>query len=197
MKGMPKSTRHKSQKEIPRQKESHRLRKTVEWILGISTIGGLILGALAFFPRPALEIDQPSDPSNALSAPLTVENASLLPLEDVRIAIGLCSVTAMTARGFTGTIRDATAKSCSRETWGVVFIYSKWRGHTLLADEGETIFMADLFDSTGIKRITNADIAILISYNPWFLPISRTKIYHLFTRKLENGGYFWASAPNR
>ena len=179
-------------------KELYRLRKVTEWVLGILTASGFLLAVLTFLPRPTLDVGPPSDPLDPLTAPVTIGNASLLPLENIQIGIGVCTLAA-THNGKRFILRDPAARPDCYGSLDTIFTYSKWRGwegHTLTADEKEMVLMSDLLSIFQIQSITSANVAIRVSFGPWFLPITREKPFHLLTRKLDNGSYIWVQSPN-
>jgi hypothetical protein len=77
--------------------------------------------------------------------------------------------------------------------------FPEWANHTLTMDKRFTITLDQLFHApdevlNSPKRPGNADIDIVISYQPWFLPWTCEKVYRFKTYKQTNGDFYWISA---
>jgi hypothetical protein len=42
---------------------------------------------------------------------------------------------------------------------------------------------------------TGADIAIVVDYQPWFIPIRRRQIFRFVTQHFADGSFRWSSYP--
>ncbi|MCL4522929.1 MAG: hypothetical protein M1451_03325, partial [Acidobacteria bacterium] len=72
---------------------------------------------------------------------------------------------------------------------------SNWNRHTLRMDEKFTISTADLIMMLPPDQLAFADIAIVVSYQPWWLPFRREKIFRFVTYRQTLGHIYWYSEP--
>ena len=70
--------------------------------------------------------------------------------------------------------------------------YAPWLNHRIDMDERYEVSLNDLWD---IKPLRFADIALVIYYRPWFLPINRKKVFRFITHKGQDGKLRWYAYP--
>lgn len=182
---MPKSRKRKPKKTKPLQPQPqvttpqspHILRKilpaSISTILGLLTIFGSLLSALAFLPRPTVEIGAPVEPSNPLSTTFTIKNGNITPLEHVNVSIFLANI--ITSNGV---------------HMGAFWVAGNdWKSDYLGPNEGLTIDFGSMIGCHIPRcRFKVADIAVDITYRPWFLPFQRQKRFRFVAKPTPSGG---------
>jgi hypothetical protein len=179
-----------SRKE-PRQRNDSRPNGTgwpIKWILGSATLIGGIVAALTFIPRVSISPSDPADPSNPFSATFTVINSTPLPITiyhvDARIVID-------------GVVTEPLAfhppKTFIVGPGG--WSFPAWQNHTLRADEHFTISPEMLFGLAGGAKLSGADIAVAVRYQPWYMPWKREAVFRFVTQHHQNGTVTWYSVP--
>ena len=151
----------------------------------LSAVAGIIGIIYNLWPRPQVMKGDLIDPSNPFSASFTIINSSVIPLRDVTVAVGV------------GQIVPAT-KEMDRTfvpTFESEIVRSGWDRHSLGIDEKFTIALEDAFRPSPDARFSGADIAIIVNYKPWFLPLAGKKIFRFVTRRESDGHLYWFSVP--
>jgi hypothetical protein len=151
-------------------------------LLGGATLLGGIVAAVALLPRMVVSVSEPADPERPLSASFTVTNTNVVPLWDVIVGIAPGDV-------LLGDAHVVSSPSLSDDS--SIFLPPAWAHHNLRMDEQFSIDPSTIFPTT----TKEADLAIIIHYHPWFLPIDRSRAFRFKTRKQENGRYRWDSVP--
>lgn len=154
-------------------------------ILGIATILGAAIAVLSLLPRPIVDPYGPVDPSNPFSASFTITNISFIPLEDLNVSMGLGQVVTEPAQINPNFVPNFMSRLARPE----------WANHRLSMDEKFTITIGDLFSFGGEAKLSGADIAIVISYRPWIIPLRREKIFRFVTKRQTDGQLYWYSRP--
>jgi hypothetical protein len=76
-----------------------------------------------------------------------------------------------------------------------------WGIHNLGMDEKYTVVPEIIKIISPIDGkpnwVSGADIAILVDYQPWFLPIKRRSAFRFVTHKNDDGTFLWYSHPLR
>jgi len=161
-------------------------------VIGLSLSAMTIIGALVVFvPRPTVIPTDPVDPTNSMSASFTIANAGLIPLNHVTAWIALGTVTANKSTGGFVVLKGAPK-------WQTKITVPDWKDHSLHMDERFTISPEDLLGQlTSVKGWYDAEIAVDVEYQPWFLPIKREKLFGLRTHRQTDGKLYWYSFPVR
>lgn len=154
-------------------------------ILAIATILGTAITVLSLLPRVIVDSSVPVDPSNTFSASFTITSASLVPLEDINVYIGIGQVVIEPAQINPNFIPDFTSRLFRPE----------WMHHRLSVDDRFTITIGDIFGLGFGTRLSGADIAIVVSYKPWILPLRREKVFRFVTKRQTDGRLYWYSRP--
>ena len=133
---------------------------------------------LTFLPRPTVTVHDPVDPSNVMSASFDIENGGFIPLRRVGISLAIRHLKVGDS------IFEGEPAFTSR------FFRPEWRGESLRMDEHLTITT-----SAYIDRATDGYIAIVVEYQPWFLPLHREKVFPFITHRQTNGHLYWFALP--
>jgi hypothetical protein len=159
----------------------------------IATLAGLFLGALILFPR--VVVSSPSGPmesGNIFDASLEVSNSGFIPLTDT----GACLVVGrIIARPIEGPnvgkgpklrpgFRYPDAEKQTRACGNI------WQHHNLSMDDRFTIKLTDV-----LSRASEADIAVVVNYQPWFLPWRREKSFRFIAATDSTGKIDWRAWP--
>jgi hypothetical protein len=152
-------------------------------ILGIITL----LGLLALIPRPTVSPADYLDKNNPFVCTFTIANNSPMTLRHVtaRVLVGNVSM---------GVSADKPPNKADYLGSGG-FVYPEWQDHNLETDEKFTITTEHLFRPAPGAHFGTADIAIAVSFKPWFLPITREKVFRFVSHKQTDGSFIWYSAP--
>ncbi len=154
-------------------------------ILGTATILGAAIAVLTLIPRPIVDPSGPVDPSNPFSSSFTITNMSFIPLEGLNVYVGLGRVVTEPAQMDQNIEPDFKAQLAR----------SEWTNHRLSMDERFTITIGDLFSIGDGVRLSGADIAIVVSYHPWIIPLRREKVFRFVTKRQTDGRLYWYSRP--
>lgn len=172
----PKLPTPKKQKQ--KVKETRTRMKLLSILLGICTLVG---GAVVFLPRPTvLSPTVPFDNNNSFSVSFDISNNGYIPLEDCGISLGVGQIAG----------KDAHLDPSLIPSFQSRFIMPKYQHHRLGMDERFTFVASDIIGNAGA-----ADIAIIVTYKPWFLPLRREKIFRFVTLKQSDKQLFWRSWP--
>jgi len=164
----------------PKSIQAHKL--LLAWILGAATILGAVV---VFVPRPIVTQSDPVDVNNSMSASFTITNTTLIPLWHVSAFLAVGQVVPP------GKELDPTWVP----NWQSRLFLPEWRDHLLGMDERFTITPGDIFSISKEGPWAEGDIAIVINYEPWWLPVEREKIFRFKTHKQTNGHLYWYSVP--
>jgi hypothetical protein len=167
--------------EPPRGIRAHKT--LLAWLLGVATILG---GIAVVLPRPAVIQSDPVDSSNPFSASFTITNSNIVPLRNVTAFLAIGEITFEN-----GPVPTITGD----EDFGSELFRPEWKNHSLDMDERFTITPADIFKCCDSNKVSSADIAISVMYQPWFLPWKREKKFRFVTKKQTNGLLYWYAAP--
>jgi hypothetical protein len=147
---------------------------------------------MVFAPRVVVSPPlQPVDPNNVLSASFDISNVGYVPLEDVGITVAIIRasfpgpppikwVTKMKPNGQPDFLHS-----------GLHFVDPTWQHHSLGLDERLTIN-----PESQISGIANeADMAVIVSYRPWMIPMHQKKPFRFVATKDGSGKTYWRSWP--
>lgn len=174
---MPKKKKHKKQ---PKKRIS-----MLSIILAVATLLGTALAAVALLPRIIVDSSVPVDPNNPMSASFTIINSSVIPLENIRVALGIGQIVTGSKQidpNFIPSFESRIART-------------NWNHRRLSVDERYTVTIGDIFQLGAGVNLSGADIAIVVTYNPWFIPINRDKVVRFVTKMQTDGRLYWYSRP--
>lgn len=133
---------------------------------------GFASAVMTFWPRPTVDIGDPIDLSDPLSAPITVVNTSYVPFERVSIALGLCNLRITPRLTFQGPSFDCGGGSNAR------LITPQTSSHRLGIDERWRGLLREFFPflkdfatacqpAHACGPFSGGDITIVVSFAPW------------------------------
>jgi len=158
-----------------------------EWFFLVATIIGLPSAILFFWPRVMVSAPStPLDPNEVLSTSFEVSNAGVTPLEHVTVVFSLGQVS---GKGVRNGVRAKLDRNFIPDFNGG-FAMRQYADKTLRADEQFTVILSDF-----MGNVESADIALIVQYQPWFLPIDCEKKFRFITYKHWNGIHPWQSWP--
>ena len=152
---------------------------------------GVVVSALTLLPRISVAPSDPVDSRNPLSSSFTIQNNNFIPLHHVMVMIGLRQINPVSDAPFSLDPKAPPARLVAPE----------WTDHDLAMDDKFSISLDQLFHAPDVvldtpdKRPGSADLDIIVSYQPWFLPWTREKRFRFKTYKQTNGVFYWYSAP--
>lgn len=174
-------------KKTKSQKQKHKVIQTKKrsiikpLILGIFTCVGFIASIVVFLPRPM--VSPPSVPfvtNDPFSVTFDIYNNGFIPLHNCEVYLGIGQITGESKK----------LDPLFIPTFESRFVMPAWQHHKLGIDERFTLVLSDLMNGVG-----SADIAIIVSYNPWFIPIRKEKIFRFITFKQKSSIIYWRSWP--
>ena len=154
-------------------------------LLGLATLLGGIVALLTLLPRVSVTPSDPVDPINPFSASFTITNNGFVPLSSVDALLGIGQVATAPALLDPNFVPNFESR----------IVRPEWKNHNLKVDESFTITPADIFGLAPGDRLGGADIAIVVSFKIWIIPIKREKIYRFIARKQTNEQFYWYSIP--
>ena len=170
----PQRTKQKAQKT-----KTHK--RIYSLLIGICTFVGFVASVIVFLPRPNVSAPTvPFDTEDSFSVSFDVSNNGFIPLYHCTVSFGVGQVVG----------KEKQLDPLFIPSFESRFVMPAWKDHDLGMDDRITIVLNDL-----IKNVGSADIAIIVSYNPWIIPIDREKIFRFVTFKQNDGRQFWRSWP--
>jgi hypothetical protein len=153
-------------------------------IAGFAGIVAFAAAAVTFLPRVAVDPDVLPDMAHGSLGTFKVKNAGLIPLEDITIDMGLCSLS----------VNGAIPRpiDCQGHL-GARFHGHPWHHNYLRIDDAFTIGVGDLLRANSFNY---ADISWQITYKPWFLPWTQMAEFRFTTQSLEDGTTVWYQRPS-
>jgi hypothetical protein len=149
------------------------------------TVLGLVATVLTLWPRVVVDSSEPVDPKNPLSASFTVINTGYLPLRDVTVLLGVGRIVFGTGRLDPNVVPNFRSR----------LVRPEWQHHRLAMDERFAVTVGDLFRTDSTARVSAADIAVVVTYKPWLLPLSGEKVFRFVTKRQTDGLLYWYPLP--
>jgi hypothetical protein len=184
-------SRHRRRPAIVTRAPQHRPLPTRKFHLrniasAIVVVMGLIASVSAVLPRVTVEASEPAAPANPFTSTFKISNNQFYPLEDVGIEASLWCVTLGRSPA-----KPAPIPDCIRSTRTS---RHEWKKHRLEADESYGISLEELYWVTpGALRY--AEVSVVVSYRPWFVPAHREKEIRFAVRQKDNGDMYWVPKP--
>jgi hypothetical protein len=149
-----------------------------------SLVGGFA-AILTFLPRISISPSDPPDLQDIFSASFTITNTNFIPLRDVSASVAAGNIL----------LGDSppNVKTRSNE-FNLRLQIPDWTNHNLDIDEKFAITPQDVINFPKSPSSIYADIGIVVTYKPWFLPFHREKIFRFVTHR-QNDHLYWYSAP--
>lgn len=155
------------------------------------TIGSVIVVGLGFVASVLTLLPRIVVNSGPQIDQFSITNTGYVPLTNVKPAIGMCKIQ-MKNRPL---MKPMTPCDQYR---GVRLSPNSWFMKQLGLDEGYTIRLFDAFEVLPIQppfELEEADITIVIGYNPWIIPLRQEAEFRFFTRKENDGSLSWMQRP--
>ena len=176
-----KAKSNSSRKKVQKEPRTRRHSKVLPAILGLCTVLGFAISLVVFLPRPTvLPPSVPLDQKDQFSVSFDITNSGYIPLADCTASLGVGQITS----------KGAHLDPMFIPTFKSRLVMTAWQHHRLGMDERFTIVLSD-----AVRPVESADIAIIVSYKPWFFPIYREKIFRFVTFKQTDGHQYWRSWP--
>jgi hypothetical protein len=148
------------------------------WAKAIAAIA-FVGAALSFWPRPTVDVGEPIDALDAYTAPITISNTNVIPLERVSLALGMCELKIAPQI----TIKGTNNENCSHGN-GARIQPDIWKNHHLGIDDKWRILMQDAINGRNTNMIfSGGDITFVVSFVPW--PWAWLHIDRVFGREKE------------
>jgi hypothetical protein len=156
--------------------------------------GAAFLGAMAamatFLPRVSVTPLSQVVPENEAPSIFAVQNAGLVPLEDVQPMLIPCQISLNTHPVPEDRESGCTYNSDITPRMGG-FVPTLWHQSFLGIDHRYTISMQEVFKTTNNIHIGYADFALIVTYKPWFLPWRRQASFRFTTEMQGDGLLYW------
>lgn len=147
----------------------------------------IISALVVFVPRPVVSAPSaPADSNNVLSCSFEVSNAGYIPLYDVSFGVAPNFIRGPGPGAVLGTPTPTGVPDFEHYLTSPV-----WQHHNLGLDERITMDVGSVIKGS----IDRADIAIVVVYAPWFMPVHRKKLFRFVTVKDAKGKSAWRSWP--
>jgi hypothetical protein len=183
----PKSqTKRQRGKETPPNKAI--FRRVLKFLIAGIGIVASLLAFVALIPRVSVPVPSAAaDPNNILSSSFEITNTGHVPLNDVSVKIAAGYIySTKTGNGIHGILKGNGAPK-----FNITFELKSAQHHHLGLDDKITINPES--NLTGF--VDQADIAIIVEYQPWVIPIRREKYFRFIAMKDWQGNTYWRSWP--
>jgi hypothetical protein len=175
-----KINRSKRRKQL--EQKTKKRSKILPVIFGLCTVLGFSVSLVVFLPRPTVSPPSvPFDKNDKFSVSFNISNNGYIPLEDCTAMLGIGQILG----------RDVPFDPSFMPTFKSRFVMPAWQHHYLGMDDRFTVILSDLLRA----NVQSADIAIIVSYKPWFFPLHREKIFRFVTFKGTGASQYWRSWP--
>jgi hypothetical protein len=177
--------REEKRRRQAEEETKQRKRLLLPLISAATTLFGVLAGIVTFWPRPVVSAPSASfDTSNAMSISFDISNQSFIPLDRVVIGLGIGQIVSFGNRKPTpGWIPDPSYRGR--------LVFDEWSARQIAMDERFTINLTSVLRGP----IAYADIAIVVNYRPWIMPVNRQKAFRFVTYKETDGSTHWRSWP--
>lgn len=152
---------------------------------GWQIFGGiaLIVGFVAlFYPKISVYASSSLDPQSALLTPFVISNDGNIPINDVQYRLGVQEIRFTNGQKMIGQPNFTSSFSGPGNSVAKIS-----------PDEKFTILSPLQFNPSGI--VAFADIAVIIDFNPAFLPFKMHKVFRFITSTGADGKLYWYAQP--
>jgi len=187
-----KARKKSKQRQMAKETKKPAMR-LLEWTLGICTLLGGLAAAITFLPRVTITPADPVDPNNPFSVSFIVTNASFIP-----VTLNHVSVRVVLGQIIAEPLPFNPPKKFEVGSGG--FTRPEWSEHSLRMDERFTVTLQGMFGMAKEPpyipaKLSGADLAMAITYEPWFLPWHRETAFRFTTHRQSNNAVYWYSTP--
>jgi hypothetical protein len=164
-------------------------RKPQKIVWGTVSVVATLLAFLVLWPRVTATIaNPPIDPQNVLSASFSISNTGNIPLNHVNISV-IVSYLSIAPKNHV--IVQMAGPDMGTGKQGLDFVNPSWQNHQIDTNESVTISPESQVD----VKVSEADIVIRTSYEPWFIPVRLEKRFRFVARKDGSGNIYWRAWP--
>ena len=183
--------RRNAQATRPTPSAQLRLQPTEHWhparmMWGVFLAFCTIIGLNALWPRIVVEPIGQIDPSDPHPIIFKITNTGFMPLWNVQPGFGLCE--------FATGVPHNPPERCQKEL-GSVLIMPQWHVSELSRDEPTEIRFDELISLQPPAKFADADISVVVTFYPWFMPNRMRLEYRFQTRLEEDGKLSWVPRP--
>jgi hypothetical protein len=158
------------------------------WLVRVALALLTLTGVLFLQPRPSVSPSSSPDLANPFYESFTIANTNVIPLRDAGVSIAVIEILGG------GLQFDELNRPPLDSTHLSELTQKDWNHHNLDMDEKYTI-TPDIFAAAPGQELSGADIAIVVKYRPWFLPITRQRVFRFITHRNDNRTFSWHSFP--
>jgi hypothetical protein len=178
------------QLEKTESKKPPRRNRLVKFLVFLIGVPSLLAGVLFFVPHVSVTPTDPTDQTQPFSSSFTIANATIIPLHDVSAGIHPVEI-----KG--GGLYFNEGDRPPIESYPDMFVITmpNWSHHNLTMDEKFTITTEPVLGMGQGATLAGADIAIVVRYHVWKIPIERQQVFRFVTHRYRNGIYSWFSHP--
>jgi hypothetical protein len=155
----------------------------------------------------AMEVSNLFDESNAYSVSFKLRNTGVIPLTNLSVAVGFCSIQTKRKDFY------ITPNNCATPSGLPVLRIGapEWGGHRLTHEETFTVSLADEMSIrthkytvenprviAGLKTLSDlvsANVVVVVTYDPWFIPYTQQKPFRFVVQTQPNDKVMWKSVP--
>jgi hypothetical protein len=157
-------------------------------LLGFATLIGIPAFVLSVLPRVSVFLPSTQvDPNNVLSVSFEISNTGSIPLNDASAKLAIGDIGEGNDPGM-----HRTKKPNGVPYFDLYFPIEPDQHHHLGLDERFTINPESQLGG----YVRSADIEIVVTYQPWIIPIHREKRFRFVAIKDRQGNTYWRSWPS-
>jgi hypothetical protein len=200
----PRNPQQNRQERTENKKDQQRQERSVEtrkhrllfsrlrsMFLRLVAIVGFFAAVITFLPRVSVIPGDPVETGDPFSASFTITPSNVFPLRNVGAMVSMIEFEAR-PRPFN---EEKRPQITDIDKLGG-FTRNEWNNHDLSMDEKFTISPYTTFvPANQFAVAAGADIAIVVEYQPWFIPIRRRQAFRFVTHRFADGSYRWYSYP--
>jgi hypothetical protein len=165
-------------------------------LIGLSVVVTILAGGAFFLPHLTVEPTEPIIDDVSVPSPITfkIHNTGIIPLWEAQPFLGVCSlemnVGPYKQPKFPASTKEPTPQTqCPGSLYGGKIGSDKWPPTALEIDKYFDIALQDFFYIG--TQVIRYDVAIIVNYQPWFIPWPRHKEFRYDTRVLADGKLRW------
>ncbi len=174
-------------------KKENILKSTLKQIKGVIGFIGLLLsfylGYLVLVPRPVVSQVVSAMPTNLLASSFSVTNNGYLPMYNAEFSCGIINVDAKGKQKLGGS-KDEGFKIVNPHQQASVIKYTQ-----SYSTKCSRSLFAFLGENSEKQPSTNADIEILVSFEPWLLPWREEQSFRFITVTGDDNKLHWVPRP--
>lgn len=165
---------------------------------------------VTFLPRVTVDVTAPETPSDSFSSAFVARNGGIVPLWHVSFFVGICAAVLEVTTADKRTVRmnlvgtpdrpvDPTTTTGCVTPNGSRYSAPPWQNHRLTIDEPFSAELSDVLPALlgappqkgWVYRMKDADITIITSFDPWFIPYNRRAEFRFTAKEQMDGTLRW------